>query len=93
MSGAKEKAEQMLAARLSVVGSLEEANTALTEAQRRVREAETAVAASWGAATDAGWTPAELRKLGFAVPGTRRGGRPKATRRAAGVKTAVPNQP
>lgn len=90
MSGARKKAERLLAARLDVVGTLEQANAALAEAQQRTREAESAVATAVHAATDAGWTPTELRKLGFAASPSRRGGRPKATRRPAGGNEPQP---
>lgn len=90
MSGARERAERLLAARLDVVGTLEQANAALAEARQRTREAESAVATAWNAAKDAGWTPAELRKLGFAAVPSRRGGRPKATRRPAGGAESQP---
>ncbi len=90
MSGARERAERLLAARLDVVGALEHANEALAEVRQGTRDAESAVAAAWNAATDAGWTPTELRKLGFTAPATRRGGRPKATRRPSGVTEPPP---
>jgi len=79
MSGVKERAQDLLAARLEVVTGLDTARSRLAEAQEGVRSAEGAVAVAWKSAVDAGWTATELRKLGFVAPPTRRGGRPLRT--------------
>jgi len=79
MSGVKERAQELLAARLEVVTDLESAHSKLTQAQQDVRSAEGAVSVTWKAAVDAGWTAAELRRLGFVAPPARRGGRSAGT--------------
>ncbi len=79
MSGVKERAQELLAARLEVVTGLESAHSRLAVAQEGVRSAEGAVAVAWKSAVDAGWTATELRKLGFVAPPARRGGRPVGT--------------
>lgn len=78
MSGVKERAQELLAARREVVTGLESAHSRLAEAQEGVRSAEGAVAGAWKSAVDAGWTAAELRKLGFLAPPARWGGRQEA---------------
>lgn len=82
MSELKDKAQQMLAGRLGALDAIESANGRLAEAREELRAAESAVTGAWATATDAGWTPGELRKLGLSQPPTRRGGRPKSRRAA-----------
>lgn len=88
MSAIKEKAEQLLAARLRVVDDLETSTGGLVAAQQHVRAAEAARAAAWTAAVSAGWTAQELRKLGFTAPTNRRGGRPKTARKTSTFQEA-----
>lgn len=80
MSELKDKAQEMLAGRLSALDAIESANGRLSAARDELRAAEGAIAGAWSTATDAGWTPGELRKLGLTQPPSRRGGRPKSRR-------------
>jgi hypothetical protein len=57
---------------------IERLRAALTEAEKRFGKAYTA-------AEGLGWTPEELRKLGFAAPTRRPWGRPKSSAAAAGT--------
>lgn len=82
MSELKDKAQQMLAGRLGALDEIEAANGRLASARDELRAAESAVVGAWSTATDAGWTPGELRKLGLTQPPSRRGGRPKSRRSA-----------
>lgn len=83
MSELKEKAQQLLAGRLDALDGIETAASRLARARADLKAAESAVSDAWAAATDAGWTPVELRRLGIAQPATRRGGRPKGRRAGA----------
>lgn len=83
MSELKEKAQQLLAGRLDALDGIENAAARVNAARAELKAAESAVSDAWTVATDAGWTPAELRRLGIVQPATRRGGRPKARRVAA----------
>lgn len=78
MSELKTKAQEMLAGRMDALDAIESATSQLSHAQSELKVAEGAVSAAWTAATSAGWTPEELRKLGIVQPTTRRGGRPKS---------------
>lgn len=80
MSELKEKAQQLLAGRLDALDGIENAASRLANARAELKAAESAVNDAWATATDAGWTPVELRRLGIAQPATRRGGRPKGRR-------------
>lgn len=77
------QARELLDGRLSVIDTLANANTHRDELRTQLAEAESASAAAWGAATQAGWTSRELRQLGFTQPVTRAGGRPKGSRNKA----------
>lgn len=83
MSELKEKAQQLLAGRLDALDGIENATARLNTARAELKAAESAVSDSWTVATDAGWTPVELRRLGIAQPASRRGGRPKARKAAS----------
>jgi hypothetical protein len=62
VDAAVEKGRQLLeAARL-------EAAALLDRAQAQVAEADTGYASAWQGARDAGWTPAQLRGMGYPVP-------------------------
>ena len=62
MDAAVEKGRQLLeAARL-------EAAALLDRAQAQVAEADTGYASAWQGARDAGWTPAQLRGMGYSAP-------------------------
>jgi len=83
MGDLKERAQELLAGRMRALDALEESAHRLDRARREVRDAEAAQSTAWSAATGAGWTAAELRKLGLSQPPSRRGGRPKTSRKAA----------
>lgn len=77
MTTLKERAQELLDARMAALDILETAYTHAETLRRDLKAADAAVATAWTGATEAGWLPAELRKLGISQPATRRGGRPK----------------
>lgn len=83
MSDITNRAEQLLAARVDSVRNLEQQRDATAEIKSQIAAAERAEAEAWSAAITAGWSPVELRKLGFTQPLTRRGGRPKSRTRSS----------
>lgn len=80
MTEITDKAQELLAGRIDAVRKLSERQHAATQARESADAAERDAASAWSDATQAGWTSAELRKLGLAQPNSRRGGRPKGNR-------------
>lgn len=81
MSEITTKAQELLAGRLESVRRLEEARTNVLRAREHLARQERAESEAWAEASAAGWTPAELKKIGFTAPRGRRGGRPATARR------------
>lgn len=73
--------------RQNVANVRTESAARLAEVEREEREkvdaAERDAARAYSAALDAGWTPAELRKIGFAETGKKRAPRQRAARKPA----------
>lgn len=63
---AKNKAEEIRRAAET------EAAAVITDAEQHVTTANTTYAAAWNAAKSAGWTPAQLRSMGYTKPPTQR---------------------
>lgn len=76
MSEITDKAQELLAGRIDSVRILEDRAAQVRDARIALTTAERAEAEAWSSATSAGWTPAELKRLGFSQPRSRRGGRP-----------------
>jgi hypothetical protein len=77
VAAAEAAARKVLDSRVSAVRTLAETRAALTRARLALVEAEKADTATWAATLRAGWTDADLRRVGFEPP-TRRGpGRPR----------------
>ncbi len=74
---ARDLAAQLLDARLDVVSRLASHGQDVERARAALDEAERTYAATWKEAADAGWTDAELRKIGLTQPGRRTPGRPR----------------
>lgn len=89
MTEITDKAQELLAGRIDAVRKLSERQHAATQARQAADTADRDAAAAWSDATGAGWTSAELRKLGLAQPTTRRGGRPKSARASQRSEQAV----
>lgn len=83
-----DRAQELLQKRLGPIRDLDKYAQEASSARDALRAAESKLADAWTAATKAGWTVDELRKLGIEQPGSRRGGRPKkaAPRRPAASK-------
>lgn len=89
MSAATDKAQELLGGRVAVVGELEKASAQVDELRERLDVAERDVAQAWSAATSAGWTPRELRSLGFKEPRAKRA--PKRARTSRDGATHASN--
>ncbi|WP_217490504.1 hypothetical protein [Dermacoccus sp. Ellin185] len=87
MSEITTKAQELLAGRLESVQRLEQAHHETARVRSELAAAERAEGEAWSNATAAGWTPTELKRLGFTQPASRRGGRP--ARRSGGERTAA----
>ena len=57
--------------------------------RRKIEEAEREDASAYSAAIDAGWTPAELRKIGFAEAGKKRAPRQRQARKSTSSEVAA----
>ena len=79
--GVEAAARALLDDRMHAVRALADTRASLTRAHHAVVEAERADAAAYATAQRAGWTDAELKRLGFEAPTRRSPGRPRATRR------------
>lgn len=88
MSEITTKAQELLAGRLESVRKLEEARTNVLRAREHLTREERAESDAWAEASAAGWTPAELKKIGFTPPRGRRGGRPATARRQTAGRDA-----
>lgn len=60
-----ERARALQDSKIEAVRVLAESNQNVTDARERAAEAEREYARVFGAAVSAGWTPDELRKIGF----------------------------
>lgn len=80
MSEITNKAQELLADRIASVEQLERRRDEVTRLRDALHAAERGEAEAWSAATTAGWSVGELKRLGFTQPATRRGGRPRAQR-------------
>jgi len=91
VAAAEAAARRVLDSRVTAVRALAETRAALTRARAALTEAEKADTATWAATLRAGWSDADLRRVGFEPP-TRRGpGRPRTT--AATAATDTPTAP
>ena len=69
-----------------------EAATVIADAEQHVTTANTTYAAAWNAAKSAGWTPAQLRSMGYTKPPTqRRGPQPEPTSQRANEPATPPS--
>lgn len=75
--GAAAAARDLLNDRVAVIETLAAAAARLGQAQQSLSTAEREYASQWSAAERAGWTTAELRKVGLSEPGRKRPGRPR----------------
>lgn len=77
VAAAETAGRKVLDSRIAAIRALAETRAALTRARAALTEAEKADTAIWAATLRAGWSDAELRRVGFEPP-TRRGpGRPR----------------
>lgn len=85
---------ELAQARQNVANVRAESAARLAEVEREEREkvdaAERDDARAYGAAIDAGWTPAELRKIGFAEAGKKRAPRQRSARKSSSSGAAAP---
>lgn len=89
VAAAETAARKVLDSRIAAVRTLAETRAALTRARQVLADAEKADTATWAATLRAGWSDAELRRVGFEAP-TRRGpGRPRTTGTTADTPTAA----
>lgn len=77
---AAEAAQRLLNDRVEAVRALAKARQQRNDARAQLDEAERADATAFAAAQRAGWTPEELRKVGFDEPERRAPGRPRRQR-------------
>jgi len=82
----EKEARQLLDAKVAVVRLLATARQKVAHRQAALEEAEREDANCYSAATGAGWTAEELRKVGLPAPSRRPPGRPPAARRASADK-------
>ncbi|MDX2845747.1 hypothetical protein PV377_43720 [Streptomyces ipomoeae] len=73
-------AETMLASRLEVIKPLASAIAERKRLQGLIDDADKAYGAAYAAASAAGWSPDELRRMGAEEPTRRPQGRPKGSR-------------
>lgn len=78
---AERLARELLDSRVAAVRALAEARAATDQKRAALADAEREDAAAWAAAERAGWSTAELKKVGFDPPSTRSPGRPRKNRR------------
>lgn len=81
MSTLKDRAHELLVARLGALEGVEEAQERMANARRELADAESSHAQAWEGAVSGGWTPRELRSLGLTEPTKKRPGRPRGTSR------------
>lgn len=87
------EARQLLDAKVAAVRLLATARQKLANRQAALEEAEREDATCYAAATRAGWTAEELRRVGLSAPSRRPPGRPSAARRAAPDKRVAAGRP
>jgi hypothetical protein len=94
MSEIKDRARQLLEARLEALAPLEEAANRAERAREELRAAESSIGTAWSRATDAGWTPAELKRLGLRPPTVQRkvSRKRSASREARGAAAAASHE-
>jgi len=86
-AAAETAARKVLDTRIAAIRTLAETRANLTRARTALADAEKTDTATWAATLRAGWSDAELRRVGFEPP-TRRGpGRPRTTGTAADTPT------
>lgn len=73
-------AQGLMRDRLAAVEAHKENVDAEQEARAALAERERESARTWAALLDAGWTPAELKKIGFTEPRAKAPGRPRGSR-------------
>jgi len=79
VAAAETAARKVLDSRIAAGRALAETRAALGRARAALADAEKTDTATWAATLRAGWSDAELRRVGFEPP-TRRGpGRPRTT--------------
>lgn len=86
--GAAAAARDLLNDRIAIIEKLAGSSARLAQAQEALSSAERDYASQWSDAERAGWSVAELRKVGLAEPGRKRPGRPRKA--AKPVATAPP---
>lgn len=74
----EQEAQRILNGRMDVIRELAKSRHAVTEAQQALAAAENEDARRYQAALTAGWTPEELKKVGFTEPAKKQ----RVTRRA-----------
>lgn len=90
--GAAAAARDLLNDRIAIIEKLAGSSAQLAQAQEALNSAERDYASQWSDAERAGWSVAELRKVGLTEPGRKRPGRPrKAAKPAATTSTAEAN--
>lgn len=78
MSELTDKAQTLLAGRITSIERLEQTTARVATAKEQLRDAERGAQEAWSAAITAGWTDAELRQLGLSKVAKR--GRPAGSR-------------
>lgn len=76
-------AQDLMRDRLAAVEAHKENVDAEQEARAALAERERESARTWAVLLDAGWTPAELKKIGFTEPRAKAPGRPRGSRSKA----------
>lgn len=82
-------ATRLLDDRVDAIRTLAAARQARNDARAQLDEQERADAAAFAAARRAGWTPEELRKVGFDEPDRKTPGRPAGSRTRRPVATTT----
>lgn len=75
----EQAARQLIDGRIEAVRTLATARQTTEQARHALAEAQRADAQAWADAERAGWTSAELRRVGF-TPSRKAPGRPRSTR-------------
>lgn len=83
-------ARQLIDGRMQAVRDLAAARATTKRAQAALADAQRADAQAWAAAERAGWTAAELQKVGFSKPATRTPGRPRKGRTTDATQNTDP---
>lgn len=75
--GAAAAARDLLNDRIAIIERMAGASARLTQAQQALSDVEQEYGSLWADAERAGWSAAELRKVGLSEPGRKRPGRPR----------------